>query len=606
MEKACRWIMKFFTGKMDKEKHKKKRCNRPPVVCRKIPTNPIVFTTTPTPKQRRRWSLRRFSATAGGKDSNSASAAAATIRNVLERDRRHHALAVAAATAAAANAAVAAVEAAAAVIRLTAPTNGSATAIEVAAAVKIQCVFRSHLARKALHALRGLVKLQALVRGHLVRKQAAATLRCMRATVGAQGKARVQRIRGADDANAVSYRHSTDRKSDAEKFISFSYHVSLLAGLSTEIDGAIEEKIKIVEMDESKGSSKSRNGHSRYPESESTRQRSIYTHASQSRRKKSDQHRMSPAASAITVGATPRTSSAHFDEYSFANGKSSLRFSTYFPHQEYAESMSYCYKLYPNYMANTESSRAKARSQSAPRQRPEFLERQPSRRRSSVEGRNASKAARILRSSSPVDSTAESHRFPWSFKLDRSSVSLRDSECGSTCSVATNYKYCRSLVSYDQPKNSVIISIPGQATMSRHRPPQPHPTSAAVATHGHMAVVTAELSDSSLSFGLMDAASWENILKGALLSSAMAGLSEGPICQGICRSVLSSRLHRRDDNGEVLFKKKSCQKSPEPSLFLILWCKRVCYQALSFVDFHFGLSFLNSFFLKLGCACLCS
>lgn len=49
-------------------------------------------------------------------------------------------------------------------------------------------------ARKALHALKGLVKLQALVRGHLVRKQTTATLRGMHALMSIQVRARIQRI----------------------------------------------------------------------------------------------------------------------------------------------------------------------------------------------------------------------------------------------------------------------------------------------------------------------------------------------------------------------------------------------------------------------------
>ncbi|KAG0518873.1 hypothetical protein BDA96_09G214400 [Sorghum bicolor] len=59
---------------------------------------------------------------------------------------------------------------------------------EVEAAVVIQKAFRGYLARKALRALRSLVKLQALVRGYLVRKQTAMTLRRLQALMRLQAK----------------------------------------------------------------------------------------------------------------------------------------------------------------------------------------------------------------------------------------------------------------------------------------------------------------------------------------------------------------------------------------------------------------------------------
>ncbi|KAI3759768.1 hypothetical protein L6452_07813 [Arctium lappa] len=72
------------------------------------------------------------------------------------------------------------------------------------AAIRIQSVFRSFLARQALRALKALVRLQAIVRGRLVRKQADVTLRCMQALVRAQARARAQSARTTPGSPAAS------------------------------------------------------------------------------------------------------------------------------------------------------------------------------------------------------------------------------------------------------------------------------------------------------------------------------------------------------------------------------------------------------------------
>ncbi|KAK9139999.1 hypothetical protein Scep_009680 [Stephania cephalantha] len=477
MGKTGKWIRNFLTGKKDsKDKDKVATSNQPSpspppsssasslALADKQNAMPIAATTPTTPKEKRRWSFRRSANTSpAAKGSNSTDSTpiqqrpptpppSVQVISEFENEQKRHAMAMAAATAAAADAAIAAAQAVAAVIRLTAAATEKQNSLaEEAAAIKIQSVFRSYLARKALCALKGLVKLQALVRGHLVRKQAAATLRCMQALVTLQAKACAQRVRMLDDSPPVSQRPSTSRKSVNDNRIGQPHN-------------ELEENVKIVEMDLGalRGSSKGRNSYSGQPQVERIVEPRFSTYYSEQQGTHINQdhlQQLSPAPSALT-DMSPRTCSGHFEEY-YSTAQSSPHFYSAvvkpdqarvpfaFPRPEYPESLSHDYPFFPNYMANTESSRAKVRSHSAPKQRPDTYERQPSRRRASIEGRNIPRAVRMQRSSSHVGASVQGYQYPWSMKLDRSTMSLKDSECGSTSTVLTNTNYCRSIVSHE-------------------------------------------------------------------------------------------------------------------------------------------------------------
>ncbi|KAF6177023.1 hypothetical protein GIB67_040921 [Kingdonia uniflora] len=453
MGKTGKWLRNFLAGKKDKDKDKR-GINQFSSVPAENPTTPIANSPN-TPKEKRRWSFRR-SATNGAanKDSNSMDLIPVTPPPTIqaisesETEQKKYVMATRVEVATAADEST--------MIPLTSSDTWQTSASKQdAAAIKIQSVFRSFLARKALCALKGLVKLQALVRGHLVRKQATATLRCMQALVTVQARARAQRIRMVDEAQPITtQRQSVHRRSLQDNHFRHTYN---------EMDRGMEENIKIVEMDlgESRPSSKSRNSYSNHAQYERVDHRSSPHYSGHRAHPKPDnQQQISPAPSAMT-DMSPRTCSGHFEEYFFGTAQSSphyfsaiskpdsIKVPFAFPRPEYANCMSQDYSFFPNYMANTESSKAKVRSQSAPKQRPDSYERQPSRRRPSMEGRNIPRAVRMQRSSSHIGSAVQEYHYPWSIKLDQSSVSLKESECGSNSTALTNTNYCRSLAGYD-------------------------------------------------------------------------------------------------------------------------------------------------------------
>jgi hypothetical protein len=161
------------------------------------------------------------------------------------------------------------------------------------------------------------------------------------------------------------------------------------------------------------------------------------------------QKKVSPTPSALTDGSA-RSLSGRYDDFSFATARNS-------PNHHYASSIGKQQRghddqhhhpllVVPSYMANTESSRAKARSHSAPRQRhsvsatpttpvmPPCWERQGS-------GRLLER--RVQR----CPSQASAPPCNWAARLDRWTASAKDSDCGSTGTAVTaaTTTYCWSM-----------------------------------------------------------------------------------------------------------------------------------------------------------------
>ncbi|KAJ9167883.1 hypothetical protein P3X46_019473 [Hevea brasiliensis] len=328
--------------------------------------------------------------------------------NDTEKEQNKHAIVVAAATAAAADAAVAAAQAAVAVVRLTSHGRGTmfGGGRERWAAVKIQTVFRGYLARKALRALKGLVKLQARVRGYLVRKQATATLQSMEALIRAQATIRSHRARNltrTDNRFEIRARKSLETFDETRSEHTASIHSRRLStSLDTTLISPINESPKIVEVDTGCR-----------PKSRSRRTNTSVSDFG-------DDPFYQILSSPLPSGIPPLLSMLHArnyqdsywgltgDECRFSTAQSTPRFlnsggsnASITPAKTMcADNLLRQYGNSPNYMANTQSFKAKVRSHSAPKQRPEPGPKKRLSLNELMESRNSTSGVRIQRSCS--------------------------------------------------------------------------------------------------------------------------------------------------------------------------------------------------------------
>ncbi|URE31963.1 IQ calmodulin-binding motif family protein [Musa troglodytarum] len=340
--------------------------------------------------EKKRWSFRRSRNSGDVAPGQNASTAAAieaawfkSFYAESEKEQSKHAIAVAAATAAAADAAVAAAEAAVAMVRLTSSgvgaVFGGGGVLERLAAVRIQTAFRGYLARKALRALKALVKLQALVRGFLVRKQAAATLHSMQALVRAQAAVRARRARNLlpDDGNLVPEirrRRSLERFADPRGLQTSSFQNRRF---STSIDSPILARSpKIVEIDTCRTKPRSARRAS-LPAVDPADDVPLYAFSSPlpcqiparisiPSRRNFQENDWCINGEKCRLSATAQSTPRYMNSFGNVAESVCVAESVFRPYSSVSSS--------PSYMANTQSSKAKVRSQGAPRHPPESAE----------------------------------------------------------------------------------------------------------------------------------------------------------------------------------------------------------------------------------------
>ncbi|KAJ6293405.1 hypothetical protein OIU78_025394 [Salix suchowensis] len=303
--------------------------------------------------------------------------------------------------------------------RLTRPASILVRA-KLRAAIVIQTAFRGYLARRALRALKGLVKLQAVVRGHNVRKQAKITLQCMEALVRVQDQVRDQRARVPHEWSRRSMFSETNSSWEFKYLHDIRERKPMSRDVSSVLDDWDDRRCtneEIEAMVESKKEAaikrekalayafssqiwRSRRNPSAGDEKEledrarwldrwmATKQWETSSRASTDRKDSNiktvemDTSRpFSYSQRLQTQNHLQKQLSRHSVASPFHGSQSSLSLHQYSPItpvslQTQAPPSGGAAAILPNYMAATESAKARVRPQSAPRQRPSTPERE--------------------------------------------------------------------------------------------------------------------------------------------------------------------------------------------------------------------------------------
>lgn len=361
--------------------------------------------------------------------------------------------------------------------------------------VKLQALVRGHIVRKqaaeTLRSMQALVRVQAVVRARRVRMSEEGQAVQRQLLQRRQQESHPQRSPDGWNGNTYSMQQHEAKVQSRQAAAVKRERALAYAFSQMEMERRLDESAKIVEVDTCRPKPSSSRKKSSISESESMEENMpCTTFSALCRRYHSTAQSAKPTysppqtegqqfASPLLVSPTqsecvtasalqdfsPRTMRGQYGycedttfstaesspQYFSAASKAEVRRGPFTPTKsEYVESFFQDYSAFPNYMANTESSKAKVRSHSAPKQRPDSSEKIAlmTKKRSSLpksaENRLNFLGARMQRSSSHVGATCKGSLFSGSMMLDRSTMSLRDGECDSVS--VNNGDYRRGLM----------------------------------------------------------------------------------------------------------------------------------------------------------------
>lgn len=142
-----------------------------------------------------------------------------------------------------------------------------------------------------------------------------------------------------------------------------------------------------------------------------------------------------------------------YEEYSFSTAEKQRRSLSIHQQPNYPNlACSDRYSYLPSYMANTESSKAKDRSQSEPKQRPKWNNmKQKTKHTETMDAMDISMADQVLKRSNSQFRLINGldNQDPWFVKFCRTQRTINDNNCDSMSTATSHSNYCESLAAYE-------------------------------------------------------------------------------------------------------------------------------------------------------------